>query len=48
LGQIFGTEPNVNDAASNASGGLDRCRIERPARKKVVPGHVSACHLNDR
>src|SRR5689334_8007068 len=25
-----------------------RCKVERPAIKEVAPGHVSACHLNDR
>ena len=26
---------------------FDRCRIERPALREIVPGHRSACHLND-
>jgi oligopeptide/dipeptide ABC transporter ATP-binding protein len=27
---------------------FDRCRIERPALKQIAPGHLSACHLNDK
>jgi len=27
---------------------FDRCKIERPAIREVAPGHMSACHLNDR
>jgi len=25
-----------------------RCKVERPVLREVAPGHVSACHLNDR
>ena len=27
---------------------LPRCKVERPALREIAPGHVSACHLNDR
>jgi oligopeptide/dipeptide ABC transporter ATP-binding protein len=27
---------------------LDRCRVERPALRKVGAGHEAACHLHDR
>lgn len=27
---------------------MDRCRSETPIKKEVGPGHLSACHLNDR
>ena len=26
---------------------MPRCKVERPARKEVAAGHISACHLND-
>ena len=26
---------------------MDRCRREAPAPRRIAPGHVSACHLND-
>ncbi len=26
---------------------FDRCRVEEPLLKDTVPGHLSACHLND-
>jgi peptide/nickel transport system ATP-binding protein len=27
---------------------MPRCRIERPALREIAPGHIAACHLNDR
>ena len=27
---------------------MERCRSEAPLLKEVAPGHVAACHLNDR
>jgi peptide/nickel transport system ATP-binding protein len=27
---------------------MPKCRIERPALREIAPGHLSACHLNDR
>lgn len=26
---------------------FDRCRIEAPKLREIMPGHISACHLND-
>lgn len=26
----------------------DRCRIEVPQKREIAPGHISACHLNDK
>jgi peptide/nickel transport system ATP-binding protein len=27
---------------------MERCRVEPPALREIAPGHLSACHLNDR